>query len=181
VLAVGDAVFLTSVEALDVLAQLGACPAIRLFGLENDPKNSAIYCSSSVDSPNRNWRALRLCSRGTIEQRDLTSIVLIGASGTVGSLCHKSATGGWVGRIGNESAKHGFTAAEIILPTVERADRFPAIPPRLRSRTPARRSHRASPGRRHGHRPLASQPPSQDGTRLLRARPPSSIGFDRSR
>jgi hypothetical protein len=35
VLAVGDAVFLTSVEALDVLAQLGACPALRLFGFEN--------------------------------------------------------------------------------------------------------------------------------------------------
>jgi hypothetical protein len=35
VLAVGDAVGLTAVEALDVLAQLEACPAIRLFGFQN--------------------------------------------------------------------------------------------------------------------------------------------------
>jgi hypothetical protein len=35
VLAVGDAVRLTAVEALDVLAQLEACPAIRLFGFQN--------------------------------------------------------------------------------------------------------------------------------------------------
>jgi hypothetical protein len=35
VLAVGDAVLLTAVEALDILAQLEACPSIWPFGFEN--------------------------------------------------------------------------------------------------------------------------------------------------
>src|SRR6202795_4757209 len=60
----------------------------------HDPKNSAIYCSSSVERPNKNCRALRFCSHGTTELSDFTRMGFIGASGTVGSLCHKSATGG---------------------------------------------------------------------------------------
>src|SRR5579859_5584942 len=60
----------------------------------HDPRNSAMYCSSSVERPNRNWRALCLCSHGTMELSDLTRTVFIGTTGTVDSLCHKSVTGG---------------------------------------------------------------------------------------
>src|ERR1700681_911787 len=64
--------------------------------ITHDPKNSAMYCSSSVESPNRNCRALRLCSHETMKGRDFSRIVFIGASGTEGSLCQKSTIGGAV-------------------------------------------------------------------------------------
>src|ERR1700730_10683916 len=68
----------------------------------------------------------------------------------------------------HNALKHGFTAAEIILPTVEETIDFEQFRFALRGRIRPRRPHQASPGRRHGRLTLATQPHSQDGTWLLR-------------
>src|SRR5881394_1518524 len=66
----------------------------------------------------------------------------------------------------HNALKHGFTAAEIILPTVEESIEFEQFRFSFEEEyKPV--GHRASPRRGHHRRPLATHPHSQNGARLL--------------